>query len=288
VGGAALFLAGFVALGRSLRRLAGPIGEVMEAADRVAAGDYTARVSARGPGEVRRLGHAFNEMTEQLGDSDARRRRLLADVTHELRTPLSVIQGNLEAIADGVYEADDDQVRVLLEETRVMGRLLEDLQTLSSAEAGALRLDTELTDLGALLDEVVAAFEQRAAAGGVALSAVSSGRVEAMVDALRMRQVVENLVTNALRHTPAGGAVVLEAVRSDDTTEVTVSDTGPGIPADQLSRVFERYERSADSGGTGLGLAIARSLVEAHGGTIEALSAPGSGTTVRVRLPRVD
>ena len=136
VGGAAVFILGLVFIGRSVRRMAGPIGEVMEAADRVAEGDYSARVSARGPGEVRRLGRAFNEMTARLQASDAERRRLLADVTHELRTPLSVIRGNLEGISDGVYAPDEQRLTTVLEETRVMARLLDDLQMLSTADAG--------------------------------------------------------------------------------------------------------------------------------------------------------
>ena len=162
-----MFVAGLVLVGRSVRRMFGPIGEVMEAADRVAGGDYSTRVSARGPGEVRRLGHAFNEMTTRLQASDDQRRRLLADVTHELRTPLAVVQGNLEAMVDGVHALDEEHLLTVLEETRVMARLLDDLQTLSTADAGALRLDLEPTDLAAVADEVVSAFAPTAALAGV-------------------------------------------------------------------------------------------------------------------------
>jgi two-component system sensor histidine kinase BaeS len=283
--GLLLFVLGLRFVGRSVRRMFGPIGDVMEAADRVADGDYSVRVRERGPGEVRRLGRAFNDMTKRLQASDEQRRRLLADVTHELRTPLSVVRGSLEAIADGVYEADAERVAAVLEQTRLMGRLLDDLQTLSTAEAGALNLTLEPTDLEAVVEEVASAFASRAAAGGVELATSRDGSPEATVDPARIRQVLENLVANAVRHTPAGGTVSIGLLRRDDEVELNVSDTGPGIAADELDSIFDRYARSADSGGSGLGLAIARSLVEAHGGSIEAESPLGGGATIRVRLP---
>ena len=285
-GGAALFILGLLFIGRSVRRMAGPIGEVMEAADRVADGDYSARVAARGPREVRRLGRVFNEMTARLQASDDQRRRLLADVTHELRTPLAVIRGNLEGIVDGVYAADEEHISTVLEETRVMARLLDDLQILSTADAGALRLNREPTDLGALADEVVAAFAPAAAAADVALSASSDSLAEIDVDPLRIRQVLENLVANALRHTPAGGTVTIRLSEHEGRLVVAVSDTGSGIPPEQLDSIFDRYARSADSGGSGLGLAIAKSLVEAHGGSIQAENAAGHGATIRLLLPQ--
>ena len=235
---------------------------------------------------MRRLGRSFNEMTARLQASDDQRRRLLADVTHELRTPLSVIQGNLEGISDGVYAADEQHLAPVLEETRVMARLLDDLQMLSTADAGALRLDREPTDLGALAGEVVAAFQPRAAEAGVVLSSAPSSLADIDVDALRIRQVLENLVANALRHTPAGGTVTIRLSREEGGISVAVSDTGTGIPADELDSIFDRYTRSADSGGSGLGLAIAKSLVEAHGGSIRADSATGHGTTIRLLLPQ--
>jgi two-component system, OmpR family, sensor histidine kinase BaeS len=272
-------------VGRSVRRTLGPIGDVMEAADRVADGDYATRVEPRGPGEVRRLGRAFNEMAARLQANEDQRRRLLADVTHELRTPLSVVHGNLEGMADGVYEPDAERLGAVIEQTRVMARLLDDLQTLSTAEAGSLRLEREPTDLEALAADVVAAFGPRAAAAGVEVVTEADGVAVLEVDGVRIRQVLENLVTNALRHTPAGGRVAIRLAQVDDAVEIAVADTGPGIPAEQLETVFDRYARSADSGGTGLGLAIARSLVEAHRGSIRAESPPGGGATIRLRLP---
>ena len=285
-GGGALFVLGLAFIGRSVRRMAGPIGEVMEAADRVAEGDYSVRVSARGPGEVRRLGRSFNEMTARLQANDDQRRRLLADVTHELRTPLTVIRGNLEGIVDGVYAADTEHLTTVLEETRLMARLLDDLQTLSTAAGGVLRLDREPTDLGALAREVVSAFAPSAFAAGVRLSSDPSSLADIDVDGVRIRQVLENLVANALRHTPAGGTVTIRLSQEQAAVTTAVSDTGPGIPADQLSSIFDRYSRSADSGGSGLGFAIARSLVEAHGGSIHAESGTGRGATIRFVLPQ--
>ena len=290
VGAAAftLFCTAIWLVGRSVRRMFGPIGEVLEAADRVAAGDYSVRVTARGPGEVRRLGRTFNEMTAQIEASDRQRRRLLADVTHELRTPLAVIQGNLEGIADGVYAADEERVGAVLEETRLMARLLDDLQTLSTAEAGALQLTREAIDLGELAVDVTSAFAPQAAAAGIRLAASSADVTETTADPLRLRQVLENLVANALRVTPPGGEVTIAVARTELEAEIAVTDTGPGIPEEELATVFDRYTRSADSGGSGLGLAIARGLVEAHGGTISAERAPGGGTTMRARLPPGD
>jgi signal transduction histidine kinase len=283
--GVLLFVAGLVLVGRSVRRMFGPIGEVMEAADRVAGGDYSTRVSARGPGEVRRLGHAFNEMTTRLQASDDQRRRLLADVTHELRTPVAVVQGNLEAMVDGVHALDEEHLLTVLEETRVMARLLDDLQTLSTADAGALRLDLEPTDLAAVADEVVSAFAPTAALAGVTLTSVGGELPEVDADPFRIRQVLDNLVANAVRHTPAGGAVTIRLTREEHAIVVAVEDSGRGIPEDQLDTVFDRYSRSADSGGSGLGLAIAKSLVEVHGGSIEAANAGEQGAVIRFRLP---
>jgi two-component system sensor histidine kinase BaeS len=284
---AAVLLLALVAVGRMVRRTVAPIGDVMEAADRVAGGDYTVRVPARGPGDVRRLARSFNEMTARLEASDAQRRGLLADVTHELRTPLSVVRGNLEAIADGVYAADEARLGALIEQTRVMARLLDDLQLLSTAESGTLRLEREPTDLGALAADVVAAFAPRAGEAQVELTADAAALPPLDVDPVRIRQLLENLVANALRHTPAGGRVTVAVAGDGSAVELVVTDTGPGIAAEELDRVFDRYARSADSGGSGLGLAIARGLVTAHGGTIVAERAAAGGAAFRVRLPQL-
>lgn len=272
-------------IARAGRRVAAPVADVMEAADRVAAGDYETRVQERGPREVQRLGRAFNEMAERLGTNETRRRQLLADVTHELRTPLSVIQANLEALIDGLYPIDDAHLRPVLEETKVMARLLDDLQTLSTAEAGVLTLHREPTDPRQLIDTAVHAFTAQAEEAGVRLETPGADSLPAIdVDRLRVGEVLSNLLSNALRHTPAGGEIVVEAHSTEDRVEFSISDTGTGIAQEHLPHVFDRFSRAPDSPGAGLGLTIAKTLVEAHGGQIRAESGP-AGTTFVFTLP---
>jgi two-component system sensor histidine kinase BaeS len=272
-------------IARAGRRVAAPVADVMEAADRVAAGDYATRVRERGPREVQRLGRAFNEMAERLGTNETRRRQLLADVTHELRTPLSVIQVNLEALIDGLYPIDDAHLRPVLEETKVMARLLDDLQTLSTAEAGVLTLHREPTEPRRLIDAAVQAFTAQAEEAGVHLERRAPEDAHEMdVDRLRIGEVLSNLLSNALRHTPDGGRIVVEAHATEDGVEFSISDTGIGIAQEHLPHVFDRFSRASDSPGAGLGLTIAKTLVEAHGGRIRAESGP-AGTTFVFALP---
>jgi len=279
-----LFLIAFT--GRALRRLTAPIGDVIDAVGRVADGDLSAQVRERGPREARALARAFNAMTSRLRASEDQRRRLLADVSHELRTPLSVVQGNLEALVDGVHPADEEHLRAILDETKVLSRLVEDLRTLSLAESGALALHREPTDLGALAKETIASFEPQAEQAGIALDAAAqAGLPLANTDPVRAREILANLVANALRYTPRGGRVRVDASAEDGKVALVVSDTGAGIPPDALGRIFDRFYKSAESRGAGLGLAIAKQLVEAHGGTIAATSVVGRGTQIRFTLP---
>lgn len=288
-------IGGFVVLGllvlfavRFLRRTAAPIGDVMEAAERVAAGDYATRVDPRGSREIQQLAVSFNAMTARLAANEEQRRRLLADVTHELRTPLSIIRGNVEGMLDGVYPRDDEHLSPIVEETKQMARLLEDLHTLATAEAGALTLHREAVEVGELIADVVAAYAPRAANAGVRLeTTVEPGLPDAELDPNRVRQVLENLLSNALRYTPAGGSVTVSARPRGEGIECRVADTGRGVAAEQLPTIFDRFAKSADSGGSGLGLAIARSLVETHDGTIAASATPGGGLTVSFMIPIV-
>jgi signal transduction histidine kinase len=260
----------------------------MAAADRVAAGDYGVRVPERGTREVRRLARAFNSMTERLGANDEQRRSLLADLAHELRTPLSVIRGNVEGVLDSLYPADRAHLGPVLDETTVMARLLDDLRTLSTAEAGALRLDPQRVEPTELVDEAVESFRSRADAAGVTLRAEVAPELPAVdADPMRVGEVLGNLLQNAIRHTPGGGAVHVTAAPADHdrAVEFIVDDTGPGIPPEMLSSVFDRFVKAADTGGAGLGLAIAKGLVEAHGGRIAAERRPGGGTRIRFTLP---
>jgi signal transduction histidine kinase len=270
---------------RTVRRTAAPIADVMSAADRVADGDYSVRVESRANGEVGRLVESFNAMTTRLEVNETQRRNLFADVAHELRTPMSVIRGTVEGMLDGVYPRDDARLTTILEATEVMSRLLDDLRTLSLADAGALRLHKESTDVGELLDEVRYAFAPRAAAAGVTFTIEASPLPPLEIDPVRVRQVLQNLLDNALRHTPRGGTIRVEARPEGAAALFRVADTGSGIAPEALPHIFDRFWKSADSGGSGLGLAIARGLVEAHGGKIRADSVPGRGTVVSFTLP---
>ena len=299
--GLVVLVAGLIALMigiRLARGVGGPLSELVDAAGRIEAADYSVRVpeTDRGPGEMRGLGRAFNSMAARLESEDETRRRLLADISHELRTPLAVIQGNLEALIDGVYPADEDHLGSILDETRVLARLIDDLRTLSLAESGALPLHREPTDIVALLEDVAASHGARPDAAGMTIDVAIDDResLPSMdIDPVRIRQVVSNLVENSLRHAPTGGAIRLAArlVQGPDPAAVSivVSDDGPGIPADLAPHVFDRFTKSAASRGSGLGLAIARAIVEAHGGSIRLLTnegtGEGTGTRIEVRLP---
>jgi two-component system sensor histidine kinase BaeS len=225
-------------------------------------------------------------MSARLEEMEQRRQSTLADVSHELRTPLTVIRGNVEALIDGVYPGDREHLEPILEEARVMERLIDDLRTLTLVEAGSLVLHPEPTDLGTLLPDVAAGYRSQSEQAGVQLIVSVADAVPVIeVDPARIREVVANLLANALRHTPSGGSVDLTARLTGDAVEVTVRDTGSGIHTEDLERIFDRFYRSPDSPGSGLGLPIARDLVQAHGGTVTASSEPGYGTTIRFTLP---
>jgi len=281
-----LLVVGVIALGRAIRRTARPIGEVMDAAEKITDGDLSARAPVYGPSDVRNLAGAFNRMAERLETNERQRRDLLADVAHELRTPLAVIRGRVEGMRDGLYEADGEHLELIERETDVMARLLEDLQLLSNAEAGALRLHRERLEPRELVETAADVFATPAGEGGLELTTeVGTGLPSLDVDRVRIGEVLANLLANAVRHTPSGGTVTLEASMNPQGVAFAVTDTGEGIPADELAHVFDRFAKSPESRGAGLGLAIAKSLVQAHGGTISARSEPGRGTTIRFVLP---
>lgn len=288
VGAGVFFLILFI-LGASffsLRRILTPLDDLLEAAGRVAGGDYSVRVAETGIKAVRSLSHAFNNMAAALSLTNQRRRELLADVTHELRTPLTVIRGNLEGMLDGVYPADETNLRALLEETNLLSRLIDDLRTLALAESGALQLKKETTDLLPFLHDVASFYQSQADAAGVRIVIQAAGDFPMLdIDPVRMRQVLNNLLSNSLRYSPPGSQVSLTATLDRQTITISVQDEGPGIAEEDLPHVFERFYKSTDSGGMGLGLAIAKHLVEAHGGQIAAENAPQRGTIMRVSLP---
>jgi two-component system sensor histidine kinase BaeS len=281
---------------RGFRSIASPLADVMDVADAVAQGDLSQRVEVRGgPGDFRRLANSFNRMVDELERSDRQRRNLTADVAHELRTPLHILQGNLEGILDGVYQPTTEHIEATLDETRLLARLVEDLQTLSQAESGQLHLVMEPLDIGELFADIQTSFSGQAEAAGVELLVEldpSNGAppvVEADID--RMGQVLGNLVSNALRHTPQGGTITLRAAPIAQGLRIQVQDTGAGIPPEDLPYIFDRFWRGdrsrshAGGAGSGLGLAITRQLVRQHGGAIQVESQVGVGTTFTIELP---
>jgi two-component system OmpR family sensor kinase/two-component system sensor histidine kinase BaeS len=280
----ALFLAGLLVV--TMRRVGSPLGDVVEAANRVASGDYAARVVEHGPPSLRTVGHAFNSMAARLESQDRQRRQLMADIAHELRTPLSVIQGRIEGLLDGVYLRDDGQLGQVLAETRMLARLVEDLRTLAHAESGTLTLQKEPTDVVILAQEVVDTFSGEARNGEVSFRVNASPYLPLVfVDPLRLREILINLLSNALHHMPTKGLISIDLSATGDRITVKVADTGTGIAAEDLPKIFDRFHKGATSKGSGLGLAIARNLVTTHGGNIRADSQPGHGTTITFSLP---
>jgi signal transduction histidine kinase len=283
-----------VAIAVAYRRISRPVGDLLGAAEQVATGDYQVGVEVRGFRELRLLTETFNDMAARLAANEEQRRRFLADITHELRNPLAVLQSEIEAQLDGVHPRDDHHVASLLEETRRLGHLVDDLHTLALAETGRLVLQHEAVAFGVLVDEVVERHQAQARQRDVALrSSIAPELPKPWVDPARIRQVLDNLLANAIRHSPAGGEVLVEVSTdlrpgSGDGPMVRcrVTDAGPGFREDQLGQVFEQLKRAGDSGGSGLGLAIARDLVRAHGGTIDAANDPASGgASVSFTLP---
>jgi len=272
---------------RGMRRIASPLHAVMDAADRVAEGDYAVRVAPYGPPPIRALAHSFNTMTERLQNANRLRRNIMADVAHELRTPLSVLQGRLEGLIDGVYPRDDRQLAELLEETRILSRLVEDLRILALSDAGALPLQKEPTDLVDLVRDVVRRMTPEADKKSVVLSASSSVATFVLdVDPVRIREVLTNIVSNALRHSASGSSVTVSLSEMWENVAIVVRDAGEGMSPEETARIFDRFYKGSASRGSGLGLAIARSIVTAHGGAIRASSELGRGTTVEFTLPR--
>ena len=288
IGVSAVVLVGLIASARWLWRSGRSIGALMDAADRVAGGDYATRVGEVPSRQLSGLAGAFDQMTDRLQTNEERRRELLADIAHELRTPLQAIRGSLEAMLDGLDPADEAHLQPVLDRTELMARLLDDLRTLSMAEAGVLTLHRETMDPRAVAQEAAGAFGSAATDGGVTLDVDVAADAPATIEAdpVRILEVLTNLLANAIRHTPRDGRVTVRvgpaAARG---ASFEVRDTGPGIAPEQLPNVFDRFVTSADAGGTGLGLAIAKRLVEAHGGTIAASTPPDGGTSVRFEIP---
>ncbi len=292
-GGLALLLALFLTY--SLMR---PVRDLTRAARRLGAGDLAQRVQVKGNDELAVLGGAFNHMADSLQQAQDSRRSMTADIAHELRNPLAVQRANLEALQDGVFPLTPQALEPVLEQNLLLTRLVDDLRTLALAEAGQLKLERQPTDLAALVERLVERFKPQAAQRQVTLR-LENGRSSGAgpdasilvdLDPLRVEQILNNLLSNALRFAPQAGEILIGLARAGAQVQVSVRDSGPGIPAEALPHVFERFyradrSRSRSEGGTGLGLAIALHLAEAHGGTLVAANHPQGGAVFTLSLP---
>ena len=274
------------------RWLSAPLIHLVDGTQAIARRDLSFRVAEQGSAEMREVSNSFNRMAAALEDAETLRRSMLNDIAHELRTPLTVLEGNLRAILDDVYPLEKAEIARLYDQTRHLHRLVDDLRLLAQAEARQLPLQRSSSDLVVLLEEVAELFSPLAGEKNISLdTSLPRSSVLAAVDRMRFVQTLQNLLANALQHTPAGGVITLSLRAEEETAAITVADNGDGIAAEDISRVFDRFyrvdrNRTRDSGGVGLGLAIAQALVEAHDGEIEAASAGvGQGSTFTVRLP---
>mgnify|MGYP001042693990 CR=1 FL=1 len=276
------------------RRISTPICALTKTARKLGQGDFSQRVQVGDKTEVGELGLAFNSMAGDLEKGERLRRNMVADVAHELRTPLSNIRGYLEAVREGMVKPDAATIRSLEEETTLLSRLVDDLQDLSLAEAGKLKLICQAEDIAELINRTVAAVQAQAAAKEVSLSTTDlpQGLPLVNIDSHRISQVLRNLLENALAHTAKGDAINVAAAEQGDWVEISVADTGEGIPPDDLPNIFERFyrvdkSRARATGGSGLGLTIAKHLVESHGGKIEAQGKSGEGSCFSFTVPVV-
>jgi len=275
------------------RSLTAPLQRLAAAVRAVAGGNLGQQVQVEGSAEIAEVGRAFNEMTTALEEGEKLRQDLVADVAHELRTPLSVLQGNLRAILDDVYPLEKAEIANLYDETRLLSRLVDDLRELAQAEAGQLSLNLRPTDVGDVVRTAVTHFAPAAEVQELCLTAEIAALPAIQADPDRLAQVLRNLLTNALRHTSQGDRIIVSATAVAGAVEIAVADSGEGIAPQDLPHVFDRFwradrSRSRSEGGAGLGLAIARSLVQAHGGRIWAQSIKGEGSTFTLSLPIPD
>jgi len=270
---------------RMFRRTWAPVGELIDATRRLGDGESGVRLTTRRPGPFAAVSGSFNRMAERLEEEDERRRRLLADIGHELRTPMTVIRGEIEAVLDGLHPPGS--LSHVIDEVELMERLLDDLRVLALAEAGRLQLHTEPIDLGELAGEVLNSYTRRAGEQGVRVDLRVADDVAGIeADFHRLHQVLSNLVSNALDQMPEGGELVVLVTGDAAAVRIEVADTGPGIGDDQLDSIFERFVKAGDSSGTGLGLSISRDLVVAHGGTLTAANRTEHGARFVIELPR--
>ena len=291
IAGAVAGAAGILLVIFMSRRMLASIGSLTTAARGLGSGDLSSRADVKGGDEIAELGRTFNSMADALEESERQRQSLVSDVAHELRTPLSNIQGHIEAMQDGLLEPDADNLETVHLQALHLNRLVDDLRLLAQSEAQELRLDLSPASVGEIVQRVATSFRARAEAEEVRLeTTVEEALPTVAIDRVRIEQVLTNLVDNAIRHTPPGGQVVVAARETGGSIRVEVTDTGPGIPSEALPHVFDRLyrvdpSRDRGTGGSGLGLTIARQLVEAHGGVIRAESVEGTGSRFGFDLP---
>lgn len=273
------------------RRMLAPVHALSATARRLGRGDFSQRVDIKDRGEIGELARTFNSMAEDLERTETLRRNLVADTAHELRTPLANVRGYLEAVRDNVVQPDAATIASIYEEVLLLSRLIDDLQELALSDAGQLRLVRQPEDMNAIFQQTVEAAQARAGKKGITLAAMPTASLPPCdVDAQRIKQVLLNLLDNAIAHTPSGGTVTIGARSVNGSVEVSVTDTGEGIPPADLPNIFERFyrvdpSRTRATGGHGLGLTIARRLVEAHGGRIWAESQVGAGSRFTFTIP---
>ncbi len=279
MGGIAILASLFVS-----RRLTLPLKKLVEQTMAIRRGELTSRTEIASGDELGKLSHAFNEMADDLELQESLRRKLIANVAHELRTPLAAMRGELEGMIDGVLELDDDQLRSLYEETGRLRAMLDGIDDLTQAQASSLTLEKQHVELAGFLGNIGERFRTRAVGEGVRIRVQVEEDTVAWADPDRLSQIVINLLDNAIRATPEKGTVTLRSGRVENDTFIEVSDNGGGISDEEMPHIFERFFRGS-GGGLGLGLTIVRELVDAHGGVITVNSEVGKGTKVRVTIP---
>jgi signal transduction histidine kinase len=288
------FLAMIIAIILALlisRRILAPVKALSQAARSYGKGDFSRRVADKGRGELAALSHSFNSMADNLERTQTLRRNMVADIAHELRTPLTNLKGYLEAISDGVVEPNKATIDSLSDEASTLSHLVADLQELSLADAGELKMAFQPEDAAALIRDTIAAINPKVIVKNISVSVVLPDTLSPVnIDARRIRQVLNNLLENAIAHTPTGGKIEVTAREEGKLVFITIADNGEGIPEKDLPMIFERFyrvdkSRTRATGGSGIGLTIVKRLVEAHGGTINVASTVGQGASFTFSLP---
>lgn len=292
----ALLIGSLIAMGVAVlltivlsRAISAPVRVLSESALQIGKGDFSRQVKVKDKGELGELADAFNRMSRDLAQASQQRKNFVADIAHELRTPLTNIKGYLEAMHDNVVEPQS-AMQLVEEESDLLSQLVDDLQELALAEAGVLKLSFQRIDVQQIIQQMIKRYQSQIERKQLQLSQLTKQPVYIHADQTRIQQVLQNLLNNAIIHTPEGGSIQISAKKLQSHVEITVTDTGAGMNNEQLSYIFERFYRADPSraratGGTGLGLTISKSLVEAHKGTISAESIPGKGSSFTVVLP---